>query len=101
MPRDPTSLPTGEGYTKAAGEKSVMETMVIEAQRQDRVGSKTGSSGVVIIRIGVLPKDGDNGLTNLAETGIELSLEQAREFDEQLRFEIASAMAEKMTREGF
>ena len=31
--------------------------------------------------------------------GIELTLEQARAFDEQLRFEIASASAEKMAKE--
>jgi len=71
--------------------------MTIEAQHQFR----EDNSEVVIVRVGVLPKDGDNGLTDLAENGIELSLEQAREFDEQLRFEIASVIAEKMRKDGF
>ena len=87
----------------------MLETMTIEAQHQNRMGGKEGNSEVVIVRVGVLPKDGDRPLLDLVENGIELSLEQAREFDETLRNkiaaaemlknEIASAIAGKMDRE--
>ena len=93
------------------GCKGVLETMTIEAQHQNRMGGKEGNTEVVIVRVGVLPKDGDRPLLDLAENGIKLSLEQAREFDEMLRNEIAAAemlkneiaaaVAGKMAKEAF
>lgn len=44
---------------------------------------------------------GDNLQMDLIENGIKLLLEQAREFDEQFRFKIASVTVEKMAKEGF
>jgi len=99
MPIPYEKLIRSEGYTKAQGGKSAPATMTVEAERLEGFGAKSGSRSSVIIRIGVFPKDGDNELTDLTENGIELSLEQAREFDEQLRFEIASAVVAKVASE--
>jgi len=80
---------SGKGYFKSRGGSSQAGTMVVEVNRQVTAGTGP-KKAVVNVRLSVAEGEGDRPLTDLREHGIELSLEQAREFARRIMGEADS-----------